>query len=270
MLEPAALAHHAWRKRAAWLVRDRHVMRSAACWHATSDTEADTLRRLDAAHRVEQVPHCVSEIAADDVLVQRARAHARLPDRSRYLLHLGRIHPIKRLDVLAAAFRQVAAEEPDVHLVVAGPDERGYRAVVEPAFAGMEARVHWCGEVDRGLKNGLLCGATALAACSDSESFGMSIAEALSAGVPVVVTRTCPWSVVESTQCGHWVDQRPGSVAGGLLQILRHPDEARAQGARGRALAAERFGATAVGRRWHAVYAELAAGSPARRGRPAA
>jgi glycosyltransferase involved in cell wall biosynthesis len=258
MLEDAALAHHAWRKRLSWAVLDARVMRGAACWHVTSTAEAGRLRERNAGARIALIPNPVESLMADDAARVSARAAVGMPASAPYVLFLGRLHPIKRLDLLAAAFAQVAAAAPDVHLVIAGPDESGHRATIEPLFAPARSRVRWCGAVDGAVKAGLLCGAAALVLCSDSESFGMSAAEALAAGVPVVVTRTCPWSAIEKMGCGRWVAQAAPDVADGLLSLLRDPDEARRCGDRGRDFAHREFSPSVVAPQWVALYAALA------------
>jgi glycosyltransferase involved in cell wall biosynthesis len=89
--------------------------------------------------------------------------------------------------------------------------------------------------------------------CSNAESFGMSVAEAMAAARPVVVTRTCPWSEVESHGAGFWVEQTPDAIAHALMTLISDPDTADAMGRRGRALIAARYS-------WsHAAAALLAA-----------
>ena len=90
--------------------------------------------------------------------------------------------------------------------------------------------------------------------CSDSESFGMSVLEALSAGVPVVATRTCPWEEIEAHGCGFWVAPDPESLAKSIRRILSDSPLARQMGARGRALAAERYRWSAIGREMARCY----------------
>jgi glycosyltransferase involved in cell wall biosynthesis len=259
MLEPAALAHHAMRKRASWALFDHRVMREASAWHATSHTEAEALRRRPGAPAVVEIPNSVEPVVVDEAARLEARAFAGVPRGAPYILFLGRVHPIKRLDLLAAAFTQVLRDRPGAHLVVAGPDERGHRQRVEPLFAPLGPAVHWCGPVDGRRKAGLVSGASALVLCSDSESFGMSVAEALMAGVPAVVTRTCPWPMLDTVGCGRSVDQTPAAIAAGLLDILRDPVEAVAMGRRGHELAVREFGAPAVAARWNAVYRDAIA-----------
>jgi glycosyltransferase involved in cell wall biosynthesis len=258
MLEGAALDHHGWRKRASWQLFDRRAFEGAACWHATSGGEAAALgRRGVEQRRIAEIPNAVDPVVSDEADRVDARQFAELPAAARYVLFLGRLHPIKRLDLLAAAFARLANRAGDVHLVIAGPDEREHRAALTPLFAPLGPRVHWCGFVDGPRKAGLIGGASALVLCSDSESFGMSVAESLSAGVPVVVSRTCPWPAIETGRCGYWVEQSADGLAEGLTRLLGNPDEAAAMGRRGQDLVSREFGAEAIGSRWLGLYREL-------------
>jgi len=108
--------------------------------------------------------------------------------------------------LLTEAFRQVHEHIP-AHLVIAGPDEKRPAGNHSRRFwSGISSAVHWLGELNEAQKRELLSDANVLVLCSNSESFGMSVLEALAAGTPVVVTRTCPWQAVESAGCGFWVD----------------------------------------------------------------
>jgi len=230
MLAPAALAHDAWRKRLAYRLADRRVIRDAARLHATSQLEFDELTRLTDPDRVVFVPNGVE-------LPRVGVSHERAP----LVLFLGRIHPIKRLDLLADAFGRVLQQHADAHLVIAGPDEDGHRAQVAPLFTPFGDAVTWTGRVDETGKRELLNAAAVLVMCSDAESFGMSVAEAMAAGTPVVVTRTCPWRDVESHRTGFWVEQTPDAVAAGVNAVLSDPSTAREMGCRGRSLVASQY-----------------------------
>jgi phosphatidylinositol alpha-1,6-mannosyltransferase len=77
--------------------------------------------------------------------------------------------------------------------------------------------------------------------CSNSESFGMSAAEAMAAGTPVVVTRTCPWPDIDTHTTGYWVEQTAGAIADGVNAILDDPAAATEMGRRGRELIAAHY-----------------------------
>lgn len=254
MLEPPALMHHRWRKRVAWHLKDSTIVSRAQRLHATSSFEADTLARAQEASRVICIPNPVSVGHATGVDGEQWRRASGIPQDAPIVLLLGRLHRIKRLDLAAAAFLQLRQQSPHAHLVIVGPDEHQLRAGLEQQLAPVQNAVHWVGEVDDVAKSEILAAATVLVQCSDSESFGMSVAEALAVGTPVVVTRTCPWHEVEEVGCGLWVDQRASAIADALAAIVSDPVRQREMGRAGRVLIEERMSPASVAQSWAAVY----------------
>ena len=258
MLERGAVAHHRWLKRLGWTVVERQTVQHAALLHATSERELETLRQVAPGARVALVPNGI-EAGSHDITPDEARRTLGLAASGPIVVFLGRLHPIKRLDLLIDAFARVRVVRPDAQLVVAGPDEAGLRPVLASRAREAAGATIWLGEVDRHRARMLLGAASALVMCSDSESFGMSVVEAMDAGVPVVVTRTCPWSEVEQHGAGYWVEQRADAIADALIRIFERPDLAHEMGARGRALAATRYGWPVVAQTLASRYAELIA-----------
>jgi glycosyltransferase involved in cell wall biosynthesis len=258
MLEPEALAISRHRKAVAFRLIEKANLTSAACLHATSSREAATLERRAFGPRILMAPNGV---AIDAVALEARRqvlSGFGLGETDRYVLFLGRVHPIKRLDLLAAAAARLRAR--DVTIVIAGPDENGHRATIEPLFAASGLRTVWTGAVEGVDKAALLGGARALVLCSDSESFGMSAAEALAAGAPVVATTTCPWEELETEGAGRWVAHTPEAIASALDGILADADAAKAMGGRGADLARRRYTWSANARLVAATYEQLVAG----------
>ena len=184
MLEAGALAHHGFRKRVAWTVVERATIDGAALLHATSDAERQTLQALRPEADIVCVPNGV------DLAPPAARTSPARP----VIAFIGRLHPVKRLDLLVDAFIRVWERGNAAELVVAGPDEAGLRPALTARAGSFASAITWLGPVDGAGKSELLARASALVMCSDSESFGLSAAEAMAAGVPVVVTRTCGWN----------------------------------------------------------------------------
>jgi len=131
-----------------------------------------------------------------------------------------------------------------------------------------------------------------------SEGFGLTIAEAMAAGTPVISTaysgslevtgttdgdcaRLVPWqpSRVQSDTTLYpagatWAEPDVEAAARAMRWVYEHPEEARAMGARGRARIAERFSYERVGSQVAARLAEIAEARyatlpPARRRAPA-
>jgi glycosyltransferase involved in cell wall biosynthesis len=256
MLNPAALAHHAWRKRAAWTLFDRRVVHEAAVVHASSPAEQDAVAPLVGDARVVYIPHGVS-LEPRDRGGRALRTWCGMPTDARFLLFLGRLHRIKRLDLVADTFARLAAAHPGLHLVMAGPDEQHQRVAIESRLGPLRSRVHWAGSVEGPLKTALLEEAVTLLLCSDAESFGLVVAEALAAGTPPVVTRTCPWALLEDERCGRWVDQTAAAMADAVSELLTRPSVRADRAARAHEVAARHFAWPPIARQISRLYAEI-------------
>ncbi|MBY0468292.1 MAG: glycosyltransferase [Burkholderiaceae bacterium] len=109
----------------------------------------------------------------------------------RIVLFLGRLHPKKGGDLLIEAFARVAARDPSLHLVMAGPDDRsGVRAGWENLAlrSGVSDRVTFTGMLTGDVKWAALRAAEVFALPSHQENFGIAVVEALAMGVPVLIS----------------------------------------------------------------------------------
>jgi glycosyltransferase involved in cell wall biosynthesis len=223
--------------------------------HATAEEEAAVLRGLVDPSRVVTIPNGVDLTAAD-----RARSGARakfgIGSDVPLVAFVGRLHPIKRLDLLLDAVAVVQQRFPSTQLILAGPDEGGLSPLAS-RLARMGSTVHLVGALADDDKWALLREATALVMCSDSENFGTAVVEAMAAGAPVVVTKTCPWSEVAEQGCGYWVPQDPASIAEALCAIVADPVLKAAMGAQGARVARARYGWRAIGTAMAECYADV-------------
>lgn len=128
----------------------------------------------------------------------------RLAER-RYLLFLSRIHPKKGCDILISAFATIASKEPDLDLVVAGPDQTGWvdRLKKQAVLAGVAERIHWPGMLQNDLKWGAFQGCEAFILPSHQENFGIVVAEALACAKPVLITdKVNIWREIKGSKAG--------------------------------------------------------------------
>jgi len=256
MLQPAARRQGRWRKEAAFRILERAILTRSDLLHATSDAEADVLRTLGLHVPIAVVPNGVDVQGAASA-VPGFRAQLSIPPDAFVIVFLGRVHPIKRLDLLAAAFAALRETHPDAHLVIAGPDERGELAQILGTLAAHAGYVHAIETLSDADKWALLRDADALVQCSDSESFGLSVAEAMAARTAVVVTRTCPWPEIETRGCGLFVDQTVPAIANALKRLMSDRPFTAEMGERGAAFVRERYGWEAIARRVAAMYGDV-------------
>jgi glycosyltransferase involved in cell wall biosynthesis len=258
MLLPAALQRGRWRKRMAYDLVERRNLRRAALLHATSGDEAADLRQHAPDIPIVVVPNGVNIDAAAQAL-PTFRPRLGIPDDAFVIVFLGRMHRIKRLDLLAAAFAGMRRHHRSAHLVLAGPDEQHLLVGLRQSLSDHAGFVHTLDTLSDDEKWSLLRSANVSVQCSDSESFGLSVVESMAAGTPVVVTRTCPWAEIESRRCGFWVEQTSEAIAHALHKLIEDPAGRTAMGGRGAAFARECFSWNAIGCQMAGHYSGLVA-----------
>lgn len=178
----------------------------------------------------------------------------------RRLLFVGRLEPRKGLPIAVEAFAQLADRHPDLQLLVVGDGpERDASGRLPPA---LRARVHLLGSVsDDALPSIYRAADIFVAPARGAESFGIVLAEAMAAGVPVVASRIAGYRDVARAGREAVLVQPSdaAALAAGIGHLLDHPDE-RARLAANGALRARDFAWPLVADRLEAVYASVGAG----------
>jgi glycosyltransferase involved in cell wall biosynthesis len=175
-----------------WLYAQYWILRAAHRVLFTSTAEAELARQSFWLHRWNAlvVPYGATGPEGNPA-VYKAAFFAHTPGIAGrpYLLFLGRIHPKKGCDLLVDAFARIASQAPALQLVIAGPDQTGWRAELEAkaVAAGIADRLHWPGMVRSDLKWGAYYGCEAFVLPSHQENFGIAVAEALACGKPVLL-----------------------------------------------------------------------------------
>jgi glycosyltransferase involved in cell wall biosynthesis len=120
--------------------------------------------------------------------VRRARSRYGLEPSRRYAVVCARLVRVKRVDLAIRAFTSVAAELPDLDLVIVGdgPLRRELEAMVP---AGLRPRVIWTGFIGAPEELAAVFGACDVLVCpSDCEPWGVVINEAAASGLAIVAT----------------------------------------------------------------------------------
>jgi len=257
MLEPWALAHRAWRKRIAWLLYQQRNLQNAQVVHATSQQEADNLRRLGLRQPLAVIPNGVEfhPFTKIEACSGQARDVTLSGSRLRTILFLSRIHPKKGLLTLVDAWSKVRPA--GWRVVIAGPDEGGHRAVVEAQVSakGLTAEFAFVGAVEGSAKTALYRAASVFVLPTFSENFGVVVAEALACGVPVITTKGAPWQSLVTHGCGWWVDLGVDPLVEALRQATSmSPEVLRVMGERGRIYAKGAFEWSEIAQQMLDVY----------------
>ena len=230
-LDTWSLKQKALKKRLYYRAVEGRNLLGAAAIHCTSEVEAGNVRILLPQARTAVIAHGV-EPASE---MANARAELReslgLPADAKVLLFLSRWHVKKNIPLLLEALAGEGCAP--WTLVLAGSAEKPYQEVIQHAIQqhGMTHRVLCPGHVEGAAKARLLQGADAFVLPSESENFGIAVAEALVYGLPVVITKGVDIApVAEQLQGGYVCDPTVESLRTALAKMLARPaDKARLQ-----------------------------------------
>ena len=150
-----------------------------------------------------------------------------LPKGAKVISYVGRIHKRKALDVLLGAMSKLKDTSPELHLVIAGPDDGDMSRLKEIARRhSVEDRVVFPGYVTAEQRSYVL-GASYLfwLASYPGENFGHSAVEAMASSIPVILSENVGiWREVVQDGAGIVVSHDVDVVADNLLELLRDTD----------------------------------------------
>lgn len=245
------------------LIEDR-VLAGASYIVCTSNREEEGIQRLGYVTPTKVIP---IGIAASELRVVEPWGwleRSGLPRAGRRVVFLGRISAKKGVPILVEAFRQIALQHAESHLVIAGPDDEGIgRGLAASITAtGLGKRVFFTGLLSFGEKRQLLQSADVFVLPSADESFGVAVAEAMAVGCPVVVSpEVAIESLIRESGAGIVCARDPASVAQAVTRVLGDPTAAAAMGLAGRTVVDSRLSWPTIARAVAEMYqAALAAG----------
>jgi glycosyltransferase involved in cell wall biosynthesis len=253
---PWALRRHRWRKRIAWIIGQGACLRQAKCFHATSEAEYIEIRRMGYRTPVSIVPNGVS-------IPKMAQETGRQDKPRRELLFLGRLHPVKGVDLLLKSWKRIEQSFPEWDLKVFGPGCDKYLSQTKNLAQKLEVqRAYFCGPTYGKEKQKVFESAELYILPTQTENFGLTVAEALAHGVPVIVTKGAPWEGVVERKCGWWIDRSVQAVADALkIALSRSPGELHEMGLRGRKWMEDDFSWSRIGDMMFETYEWLVKGA---------
>lgn len=255
-LGPASLRHHAWRKRLVWFL-DRRALKGADCILVSGEREAEWVWNWMPAlkDRITVIPPGVEAMGETPAS----------GGRDRRLVYIGRLHPMKGVDLLLRAWAGTRRREPersrDWEWVVAGGGGETYVKMLKGLSRdlGLDACVRFTGPLDRGACLELLRNAAVAVLPSRSENFGMVVAEAMACATPVVTTTATPWDGVlnrEPRPAGWVVEPTVTGLEAALSEAVSVSESSlHERGVRGERILREEYSWTRFGDRLEAMYA---------------
>ncbi|ERT08182.1 glycosyl transferases group 1 family protein [Lyngbya aestuarii BL J] len=258
MLESWSLKHSWYKKRLAWILYERKNLKSATAFHATSDEEVQSIRRLGYKQPIALIPNGItipslSNLPKREVLIQ---AFPKLNNK-KWLLFLSRLHPKKGIDNLLYVWQSLVNQFPNWHLIIAGPDLIYYQAKLESLTTQLQLteKVTFTGMLSGELKVAALSQSNLFVLPTHSENFGIAIAESLAYGIPAITTKGAPWKDLVEYHCGWWIDDNQKALKEALLEAINLSDKERQEmGDKGRIMVEKKYSWGVIAEEMSKVY----------------
>lgn len=251
MLEPYAFKFKKTKKRIAFLLFQKSILSNSACIHATSQEEAKNIRKLGFSNPIAIIPNGIN---LNEFKFKKPKKNKTLKS----VLYLSRIHPIKGIENLINAWKQLDSNlKINWQLKIIGNGEESYINSLNKLIQqyDLENSVKLVGPLYGNDKIEEIQKADLFVLPSFSENFGIVVAEALACGVPVITTKGTPWEDLKFFKAGWWIDIGVEPLLEGLIEAMSLSDEERFQmGINGRNLALEKYNIESVARQMIELY----------------
>jgi glycosyltransferase involved in cell wall biosynthesis len=143
-----------------------------------------------------------------------------------YILYLGRIHQKKGIELLLNSFNESHIDD-KICLVIAGSGESDYVQKIKKNVIdfGLTNRVKFTGHVSHDEKLTLIKSAKLFSLISKSDIHPHAIQEALTMGIPVVISKESDYPEVEEYKAGIIVNLDVKEIAHAFEKLLSNEDE---------------------------------------------
>ncbi|MFE4196028.1 glycosyltransferase [Paenarthrobacter sp. NPDC056912] len=233
------------------LITVRALRASKRCFWLTPE-ERDSLRGL-LGDRDGSLDRLVNGVPASDII-------AKAPGAAVEFLYLARLQKRKRPSILieAAALLATSRDTP-ISVALVGPDEGEEHAVRRRIKAlGSTARIRLEGALEPSRTLERMGKASVFVLPSINEPFPMSVLEAMSVGLPVIVTDSCGLApFIMDSGAGIVCDATVGGLAAALRRYMEDPGLWESSSAAALQLTRKMFSMGSVATQLEAVYGEV-------------
>lgn len=256
-LDPADLQKKKQLKKLYATVLERPNLAGAAAIHFTSELESQVSERfgVDTPDMVLPLGVALPELPERTTSQAAIRARFNIPSAHPIVLFMSRIDPKKGFDVLLPALEKLHQNNQPFHLLLCGanPQDRDYENSICAQIKSSEW-AEWAtlsGFVSGELKAQILSAADVFVLPSYYENFGIAVAEAMAAKIPVVISdQVHIWPAIEEREAGWVVRTAVEPLVAALTAALADEGERDRRGENAQRCAKEKYG-------WDAISARL-------------
>ncbi|MDB9422809.1 hormogonium polysaccharide biosynthesis glycosyltransferase HpsP [Microcystis aeruginosa CS-563/04] len=230
---------------------------AAAAVHFTSQQECQTAERFNIKTKDIVIP-----LGVDFFNPQALSVGFDLPQNKPIILYMSRLDPKKGLDLLLPSLERLLEKGLDFHFVLAGgnPQDREYenriKNQIERSILGKNTTI--TGFVTGEVKNSLLARADLFVLPSYYENFGIAVAEAMAAGIPVVISDRVDLHPAVAAAAAGWVTAcQLEDLTNTLATAITNPEIRQQRGKNAKDLVFNQYSWSAIADQLLTVYQNL-------------
>ena len=231
---------------------------AAAAVHFTSQQECQTAERFNIKTKDIVIPLGVDFFNPQALPVTGFD----LPQNKPIILYMSRLDPKKGLDLLLPSLESLLEKGLDFHFVLAGgnPQDSEYenriKNQIERSILGKNTTI--TGFVTGEVKNSLLARADLFVLPSYYENFGIAVAEAMAAGIPVVISDRVDLHPAVTAAAAGWVTAcQLEDLTNTLATAITNPEIRQQRGKNARDLVLNQYSWSAIAEQMLTVYQNL-------------
>lgn len=223
MLEPWIVNRNRWKKKLGMIFFQRRQLQTALWQTVTAMEEREHVLQYYSSESIADASKLnidVIPIGIDSESIARKCASQKV-DGEKYILFLSRIHPKKGIEILLEALCRVREKIAGYKVKIAGEGDSDYVEKLKNFCSenNLNNIVEFVGGIYGDGKWRLISNASVLVLPTYSENFGLVVAEAMSASVPVITTNTTPWQILADTDSGWCIPVGVEHVADALADF---------------------------------------------------
>ena len=261
-LTPWALAQNRLKKEIYSFLIERHNLNSAAAIHCTASEEADDVRNFGINTPTITLPLGVDKPEILPKAKTEIRSLYNIPANKPIVLFLSRLHYKKRPDLLIESLGELCKLGQEFHLIMAGSGEDDYVNYLQNLVKdnSLSESTSFVGFVSGRKKDLLLQGSDIFVLPSFSENFGIAVAEAAIAGLPIIITPGVQIAPeIASANAGLIVEGEKAALISALSQLLSSPQLRSQMGQNAQKLASQRYSWEVIAKQLIYFYSEIIA-----------
>ncbi len=248
-LTPWALAQSRLKKQIYTSLIERHNLNNAALIHCTASGEAEDVHNFGINTPTITLPLGVNKPEIISAAKTELRSIYNIPHHKPIVLFLSRLHYKKRPDLLIESLAELAKPGQEFHLIMAGSGEDNYVNYLQDLVRenNLSESTSFVGFVSGRNKDLLLQGADIFVLPSYSENFGIVVAEAAIARLPIIITPGVQIAPdLADAKAGLIIEGEKTQLTQALSKLLISPELRSQMGHNAHKLAEQKYSWTAI------------------------